>query len=869
MPAQSRNSLGRYGNGGRYLALVFVACALNFAAHAAAAETGFLDRVHTDADGEHKYVVFVPKDYAEDRDWPVILFLHGAGERGSDGLLQTQVGLGPAILAREDFPFIAVFPQVEDLEGPARQAWFPEAPDGRRALAILDEVRRNYRTDDDRLYLTGLSMGGFGVWAQAAADPGRWAAVVPLCGGGDTAWAEKLAPLPIWCFHGGQDRAVPAQLSREMIDALRAAGGNPIYTEYPELEHNCWDAAYGDDALYDWLLAQRRGQAPSHAPPPGGSSARRLPDDAPFTPALDIPAAAFVQLDNRILAVLGDALPRMAPPDALAGRMANTETTSQSQVGPMRVRFSELRYAGRLGRATLAARADGSLAVTLRARNVRLTIGRTTVAGGGRSAECGPMTIELGHRYDLAIRCAVRPVVEDRRLRLKLLDARFKIPRDNWRVGSPAWVNARGLFMTRDRMTSSLREGFYSQPEKFEEQVIAALPAVLERLEKELRFDAVDDLVVGMWPLPVYKPRVRTWPSAVRVDDRGATLELGISVAALTEAQAAAGTRQIDLATMNEPAISEGGGLRFGLAPDVMGPISSLMVEAGVARVLVVDAPMRGLLPLADTAALAEMFPGLTASGATEVRSELILRQGIRMAPNDNDADEIGGANGELELALPGVFCAIAARRSAEEEFAPFAEIDFGIRQRALPVLQRPTPGTRALSLVWNDAAELEVAARRVADAPPDESSVAPPIDVERIRGVISAGWKEWTETGPLSAARLADLELGSDRLRAQAIGWNGRYLTADFQPAGLTVRNATDAAVEYETRGPHSGWGGPYALPPGEEHRYAIAHPLTCRFASGGRQKAYTLGSGLRLEFRRTAGGELELYALPDRTAP
>jgi hypothetical protein len=335
----------------------------------------------------------------------------------------------------------------------------------------------------------------------------------------------------------------------------------------------------------------------------------------------------------------------------------------------------------------------------------------------------------------------------------------------------------------------------------------------------------------------------------------------------LTEEQAAAGTRQIDLATLNDAALADGGGLRFGLAPDVMGPISSLMVEAGVARVLVVDAPMRGLLPLADPAALAEMFPGLSASGATEVRSELILRQGIRMAPVEDDAADAGGANGQLELSLPGVVCAIAARRSPDDPFAPFAEIDFGIRQRAVPRLQRPTPGTRALSLVWNDAAELAVDARVVAESSPD-GSVAPPIDVQRIGAVIATGWKEWTETGPLSAAALTDLELGSDRLRAQATGWNGRYLTADYRPAGLTVRNATDAAVEYETRGPYSGWGGPYSLPPGEEHRYAIAYPLTCRFASGTRQKAYTLGSGLRLEFRRSEGGELELYALPDRTA-
>lgn len=868
MPARFVVPFRRPARGGILVCLLLAAWVARVdGVRAQETETGFLDRVYTDADGEHKYVVFVPRDYSADRDWPVILFLHGAGERGSDGQLQVHVGLGPAIRAREDFPFIAAFPQAEDVAGPARQAWLPAAPDGRRALAILDEVEKRYRTDEKRVYLTGLSMGGFGAWGQAAAAAERWAAIVPICGGGDPALADKLRDLPIWCFHGAKDRAVPVDESRAMVDAIEAAGGNPLYTEYPDLEHNCWDAAYGDDALYAWLLEQRRGEKASttlrlldaSSPAP-----LRLAEDAPFIPVLEIPAVAFVRLDNDALAAIGNALPRMAEADALSGRLPDTETTTQSQVGPMRVRFSDLSYSGRLGRASLQAQADGRLAVTLRARNVRLSIGRTTVSGSGRSAVCGPMTIVLGHRYDLIIRCRVEPVLEGQKLRLRLAGATFRIPRDNWNVGSPAWVDAQGAFMTGSRVSSSLREGFYAQPRRIEEQVISALPGVLERLESELRFDAVDDLVVGMWPLPVYRPRVRSWPSAVRCDDDGVTLELGVSVAALTEEQAAAGLRQVELHADEGRSFAGGNGLRFGLAPDLMGPISELLVDAGVARVLVVDAPLKGLLPLADAAALAEIFPDLAGRGPMEVRSELLLTEAVRMTPVALDGPSNVGDGGALELALPRVVCAIAIRPSAEGEFVPYAEIDFGIRQRAVPTLQRPTPATRALALVWQSAAEIEVAARFAEDVSPSDAT----IDVDRIREIVAAGWSEWTETGPLSAAGLADLELGQDRLRAQAAGWTSHYLTAEYRPAGVAIRNATEGAVEYEAKGPYTGWGGPYRLPPGDEHRYAVAYPLTCRFDAGGARKMYTLGSGLRLEFRRTASGDLELYALPDRPA-
>jgi predicted peptidase len=217
--------------------------------------TGFVNRVYQDAEsGTHKYAVFVPQGYTRDKAWPCILFLHGAGERGDDGVLQTKVGLAPAIRKREKtFPFLAVFPQCK-----SSGRWLADSRDGQRAMAILGAVQKEFHVDGDRVYLTGLSLGGMGTWSLGTKYPERWAALVPVCGRGEPAQADRIKNLPVWCFHGDADRAVSVEGSRAMIKALEATGAKPRYTEYPGVGHNSWDAAYGTDELYTWLLEQRR-----------------------------------------------------------------------------------------------------------------------------------------------------------------------------------------------------------------------------------------------------------------------------------------------------------------------------------------------------------------------------------------------------------------------------------------------------------------------------------------------------------------------------------------------------------------------------------------------------------------------------------
>jgi predicted peptidase len=224
-----------------------------------AVNADFVKREHANADGSQSpYVVFVPQNHSATSNSPIILFLHGAGETKGGQKMPVEQGIGTYIKKHAStFPFVTVIPQAEDVKTPVLKRWQSGSPDAVRALAMLEACQKEFASDPKRVYLTGLSMGGYGTWSLAAKQPGKFAAAVPICGGGDVKDAEKLKDLPIWAFHGDKDTAVPISKSREMIEAIKKAGGTPKYTEFPGVGHLSWDQSYATEGLFEWLLAQK------------------------------------------------------------------------------------------------------------------------------------------------------------------------------------------------------------------------------------------------------------------------------------------------------------------------------------------------------------------------------------------------------------------------------------------------------------------------------------------------------------------------------------------------------------------------------------------------------------------------------------
>lgn len=259
----------------------FLCLLFTLPAYARKRDTGFLDRTVSVQGVNYKYQVFVPEGWSPHEKWPVILFLHGAGERGSDGILQTDVGIGTALRTdRATIRAIVVMPQCP------KNLWWLLPPADDLAMAALKEATKEFHGDPQRTYLTGLSMGGFGAWHLAGKYPGRFAAMIVICGGirppehslkalpelvkvtppdspeSYAAAAERVGKTPVWIFHGGADPIVPVTESQRMSAAMKKIGAEVYYTEYPGVGHVSWDKAFDQPKLFPWLFSKSLASRP-------------------------------------------------------------------------------------------------------------------------------------------------------------------------------------------------------------------------------------------------------------------------------------------------------------------------------------------------------------------------------------------------------------------------------------------------------------------------------------------------------------------------------------------------------------------------------------------------------------------------------
>ncbi len=258
------------------LGLCLLFALLPLCAHARRQDTGFLNRTIASGGISYHYVVYLPMDWSPKQKWPVILFLHGSGERGSDGMDETQIGLPNALRSHpERWPFVVVMPQV-----PYNHHHWTDPDMMAMAMAALNAEVKEFHGDPQRLYLTGLSLGGYGVWEIAKDYPGRFAAIAPVSGGifwsyAPSRWRQQdlveayvkaIGRTPVWIFHGADDSVVAPTQANIMFKALSAAGGDVRLWEYSDYRHNAWDKAYADPQLPQWLLAHRLSAIPEIKP---------------------------------------------------------------------------------------------------------------------------------------------------------------------------------------------------------------------------------------------------------------------------------------------------------------------------------------------------------------------------------------------------------------------------------------------------------------------------------------------------------------------------------------------------------------------------------------------------------------------------
>ncbi len=218
------------------------------------------------------YRLLKPQPYDPAKKYPLVLFLHGAGERGNDN--QAQLKHGAATFAKPEtqqkYPCFVMAPQVPKEQKWADMDWAAEvvvqarkpSTSMRLTVAAIDALSKEFSIDSDRLYITGLSMGGYGTWDAISRWPTKWAAAVPICGGGDVTKAARAVNVPVWAFHGDADNVVKVERTRTLIAAMRAAGASPLYSEYPGIGHDSWTSAYQEPELLPWMFGQKRGVKP-------------------------------------------------------------------------------------------------------------------------------------------------------------------------------------------------------------------------------------------------------------------------------------------------------------------------------------------------------------------------------------------------------------------------------------------------------------------------------------------------------------------------------------------------------------------------------------------------------------------------------
>jgi poly(3-hydroxybutyrate) depolymerase len=804
--------------------------------------TGFQPRVYRDDKGEHKYMVFIPAAYTPERQWPVILYLHNASDCGTDNELPLVGGLGPQVRARAaTFPFIVVFPQCEDRECRLLEGWLPSTPDAARALKIFDEVERDFSVDHHHEILTGWSMGGAGSWLLGSLNPSRWSAIVSVAGGGEPATAAKLVGVPIWAFHGSKDLAVPIEQERKMVDTVKALGGHAHFTELPGVRHNIGHVVYAEDCLYEWMLhPETEPQDESFV-----HNAQRAPSetemghnfDHAFIPGVEIPNAVYIHLDQLAIDTMTNAAPDLLPTSMLAGAEADVHQAQRAFFMQLNVTLSGISYQGSVERLTVTTSDSGWLTLSLGLRNMTMQIGNTQLNGSLVSAEAGPMQIVIAQQRPVWLTLNLRPYIEDHRLRFELGHTNFSIPSDDFYVTTPH-VEAHGLPIVRGRvaqgLSNNLVSGAYGRKAEIEEKIRSSAPVLVQHLEEKLDKSLWKTRTVGTWPVPAYQPRFRAWPQSVHVDQTGMALVVGVTVARPAFDTNDHPVRRFERPSVRFDAIPKQPGMQVAMSSAIFEGFTNVMVESCVARGDARDLGSPEFAQLGDMKNLIAAIPDLARYGdKLQVRTDMQMKAPLSCSQMPGGTiQQILAENGTapsptdlVQFRMPLLRFVVQIKTSPEQEhWQHCAEFDITLNQPMRLRLDRPNFESRAIRMDWQGVADVRTVSRFAEGYEAKDKT----LNGEFLGEIFRQGWASPSYVDLLQHMEVADVVLGSGRLRAQQITWVEPFMVQNFVPAQTRVSNAGSEPLSYLVRGPFSNWGGPFVIAPGKSHDFPESYPIT-----------------------------------------
>lgn len=813
----------------------------------------FVNRVITDETGDHKYVVFVPANYTPDKKWPVILFLHGACNRGTDGRSQLVSGMAPSIRLRmEEYPFLVVFPQCEDTQSRVLGGWTDQPEDSERALKILDAVEKDYSVDTKRECLVGLSMGGSGAWEVAARTSKRWAALVPVSAMVSTDLAPKVAGIPTWVFHASSDPLVATHVATDMVKAVNEAGGRAYFTEVTKRAHDLSNVVFTQKALTDWLLdpSKEPSQDLTWTEPKGYNNGHET--ELPFIPGAEMARAVRFRVCKDVLEALCFSAPEKLAEKPMAGYVGGIhQTTKVGGFLPIDVALSGLHYHGHIERIRIVPMAPNRLVLQAGVRNLTMTVSNSQLNGKLLlSASAGPMNVVIGHRAPVWLTVELRPTVVNRKVHLNLSGMDFQIPADNWYVTQPSNVHVRGLPFLNGKVSDGLVEGVYGKKGEIERQVLNSVPAMIQKFETKLNEVVFNRITcVGQIAMPIWQPRMKTFPEEVLIDDDGITIVSTVQLGTLGQIPKDFKMRTYPALSEFPPAIKTG--MQIDIAESVVPAWSDLIVTGRVNRFNVFDFTPKEYHALADREFLQEMIPDLKKFGDDmEANVDFQLRDPIRLR-DPNPANGTEGWNelpgNPLTLSLTSVPLHVSIRKKGETKWTPVGELDLSIEREYSPFVKKN-------GFVRRGPKFHEVGGFRMASKwsfAPGYSAENTHIEEERFVATVLKAREAAQLLEGVKPDAVHDVVLNGVPMRMDGMDWVNQHLVVQYQLPGVLVTNDSKEELTYEVRGPYTGWSQPRTLAPGQVDEYRVPYALTWRRRGESETQFYTLPMGKEISYR------------------